>query len=135
MTKEEKNKRELLLRDFCARVPYRVMALVENVFLEPEDVEIEAVTAHQEAKLDGYNFTVDIHDLKPYLRSGSSMTEEEVKEFVSLDKTLFCTLAPGMFREIANPEQIDWLNAHHIDYRGLIPMGLAIEAPDGMYLN
>ena len=28
---------------------------------------------------------------------------------------------------------LDWLNEHHFDYRGLIPMGLAIEAPEGMY--
>jgi hypothetical protein len=28
---------------------------------------------------------------------------------------------------------IDWLNAHHFDYRGLIEKGLAIEAPSGMY--
>jgi hypothetical protein len=28
---------------------------------------------------------------------------------------------------------IDWLNAHHFDYRGLIDKGLAIEAPEGMY--
>lgn len=28
---------------------------------------------------------------------------------------------------------IDWLNAHHFDYRGLIPMGLAFEAKEGMY--
>jgi hypothetical protein len=28
---------------------------------------------------------------------------------------------------------IDWLNAHHFDYRGLIEKGLALEAPKGMY--
>lgn len=27
----------------------------------------------------------------------------------------------------------DWLNEHHFDYRGLIPMGLALEALEGMY--
>ena len=30
-------------------------------------------------------------------------------------------------------EFIDWLNENHFDYRGLIPMGLALEAPEGMY--
>lgn len=29
--------------------------------------------------------------------------------------------------------EIDWLNAHHFDYRGLIQKGLALEAPEGMY--
>ena len=28
---------------------------------------------------------------------------------------------------------IDWLNAHHFDYRGLIEKGLALEAPEDMY--
>jgi len=27
----------------------------------------------------------------------------------------------------------EWLNAHHFDYRGLIPMGLALESTEGMY--
>jgi hypothetical protein len=27
----------------------------------------------------------------------------------------------------------DWLNKKMFDYRGLIPMGLALEAPEGMY--
>jgi hypothetical protein len=30
-------------------------------------------------------------------------------------------------------DMYDWFNAHHFDYRGLIPMGLAFEAPEGMY--
>lgn len=28
------------------------------------------------------------------------------------------------------PRLIDWLNKHHFDYRGLIPMGLAIEVTE-----
>lgn len=28
---------------------------------------------------------------------------------------------------------IDWLNKKQFDYRDLIPMGLAISAPEGMY--
>ena len=30
-------------------------------------------------------------------------------------------------------DSIDWLNAHHFDFRGLIEKGLALEAPKGMY--
>lgn len=30
-------------------------------------------------------------------------------------------------------KSVDWLNAHHFDYRGLIERGLALEAPKGMY--
>ena len=29
----------------------------------------------------------------------------------------------------------DWLNAHHFDYRDLIPIGLALPATEGMYNN
>ena len=30
-------------------------------------------------------------------------------------------------------EIVDWLNKHHFDYRGLIEIGLALEAPEDMY--
>ena len=30
-------------------------------------------------------------------------------------------------------EYVDWLTAHHFDYRGLIEKGLALEAPEDMY--
>lgn len=31
--------------------------------------------------------------------------------------------------------QLDFLNEHHFDYKGLIEKGLAIEAPANMYNN
>ena len=30
-------------------------------------------------------------------------------------------------------ELVDWINAHHFDYRGLIEKGLALEASKDMY--
>ena len=65
--------------------------------------------------------------IKPYLRSMSSMTEEEVDEFTQFD-----VYANGEYI-MPNYEVIDWLNAHHFDYRGLIKKDLALEAPKGMY--
>jgi hypothetical protein len=68
----------------------------------------------------------------------SSMTEEEKKEYYNLCDTAevgfyeFGELATG-FNNYDTVESIDYLNAHHFDYRGLIPKGLAIEAPEGMY--
>ena len=136
MNKQDK---QLLLKALCGYIPYRVQALVENVFSEPEDVEIEAVTSHQEAKLDGYNFTVDIQNLKPYLRSMESMTEKEKKErkFFITEFEYDDYWHPGKYADYVGvgelDDYIDWLNEHHFDYHGLIEKDLALPAPDGMY--
>ena len=58
----------------------------------------------------------------PFLRPISSMTEEERKEYKHL--VAFSGSSDGA----AN--FIDWLNAHHFDYRGLIEKGLAIEVTE-----
>ena len=72
-------------------------------------------------------------DFKPYLRPMSSLTEEE-KEYI---KRRFCYENWTDFNDFFNHYQIDvedsyifidWLNAHHFDYRGLIEEGLAIDA-------
>ena len=62
-------------------------------------------------------------EVLPYLRPLSSMTEEESKEF-GLLQTDFYT--DGFLYPIAAVNLIDWLNAHHFDYRCLIEKGLAI---------
>lgn len=62
----------------------------------------------------------------PYLRHMDSMTPEELLEVTAIFKSGLDTLDEFV-------EYIDWLNKKHFDYRGLIKMGLAIEAPEEMY--
>ena len=88
-----------------------------------------------------HNFEIDI--VKPYLRPMSSMTEEERKELYanfSIENIgekyvdfgeFMCEGSPIIIKNIYG--LLDFLNAHHFDYRGLIEKGLALPAPDGMY--
>lgn len=111
MTQEEK---QLLLRDLCARLPY-------GVKFQGEDSNVYT--------LDAANyFALQVEDVvfKPYLRPMSSMTPDERFEYDELNH--FYTKGLTF-----NVDEIDWLIAHHFDYRGLIPKGLAIESPEGMY--
>jgi len=123
MTQEDK---ELLLRDLCARLPYRT--IVRSFIRESGENDEILNCAHI------INFYA--YDCKPYLRPMSSMTEEEKKEFNSLINSVEerCINAYGKGGyTLAFIEVNDWLNAHHFDYRGLIERGLAIEAPNDMY--
>ena len=73
----------------------------------------------------------------------SSMTEEERKEIGDMLKNN--RISPfgkindkgcdDLFLSCANGAMIviDWLNAYHFDYRGLIEKEIAIEATEGMY--
>ena len=73
---------------------------------------------------EGYEHICFLERTLPYLRPMSSMTEEERKEYQAFFN----------YDGVEYPEEyIDWLNAHHFDYRGLIEKGLALEAPEGMY--
>ena len=120
MKQEDK---ELLLKDICARLPYGVYCYL-------------SICTHTPYKLYAVfnkNYTRDIFDfetlrinpdiikVKPYLRPMSSMTDEEHEE---------------LMKYIGNTQNvIDFYNSHHLDYRGLIPKCLALEAPEGMYNN
>ena len=78
----------------------------------------------------------DISFIKPYLRPMSSMTEEQQKEVNIFDDMDIDILKENLERNHRNKTNIptatynyiDWLNAHHFDYRGLIEKGLAIDA-------
>ena len=72
----------------------------------------------------------------------SSMTDDELVAFLKIRGMNLSHDKLQVFRKndfmIANTlssysRSIDWLNKNMFDYRGLIPLGLAIEAPSDMY--
>lgn len=123
MRREDK---ELLLKDLCSRLPYGVMCKFTDTFdgcevdnvLQPDDIsDMFRHRSHCDSR---------IH-VKPYLRPMSSMTKEEYNEVGDLLKAEDPSLN---LNEVMATIEIDWLNAHHFDYRGLIPKGLAIEVTE-----
>lgn len=131
MTQEDK---DLLLRDLCARLPYGVIGAVPHYDEDGEKALLQGkITGFNEGQIKfeylpdctddigAYNW-FDIDLAKLYLRPMSSMTEEEQLEL---------SVVPIYARMLDNATaQIDWLNAHHFDYRGLIEKGLAIEVTE-----
>ena len=119
MTQEDK---ELLLKDLCARLPYGVKC---NALLKQIDGSLKSTFGTFKGYNNGYATVgqnlVDIETVRPYLRPMSSMTKEERKIYAKL---LFADLG-GVYEDYY--KALDYLNAHHFDYRGLIERGLAIE--------
>lgn len=135
MTKEEK---ELLLKDLLGRALYgvkvnyrgNIFILGYNLYLNNGDVAFENYPMLYSLE--------KIESVKPYLRPMSSMTEEEKNEY-----KMFIDYSYNDFTSESHPcvftdnieNYINWLNKNMFDYRGLIPMGLALEASEGMYKN
>ena len=122
--------KQLLLKDLCARQPWGVKVQYNNKVYTIDYVSTE----YEEVKLNILdNYTVGISDIKPYLRPMSSMTEEEKKEYYETMDKYTHRLYPNSADFSEHTEYswtidtFDFLNAHHLDYRGLLPMGLAIE--------
>ena len=141
LVKYEDESRLLLLKDLCARLPYGVKYCRESWNYE-WDQEMSVVETLEDIDKDGYINDTKVYkvwDIKPYLRQMSSMTEKE-KEYI---KNRWCYNdwdidgPSSLWREKIDVEDaegiIDYFNEHHFDYRGLIPIGLALEAPEGMY--
>ena len=134
MTQEEK---QLLLKDLCGRLQYKVKLGFENsnLILVPKEFNIYTMklsTNQIYPKFDNMviGHIYNVWDYRPYLRPMSSMTEDEKLDYIAL----------GDIKRYTNPqyaylisEQLDYLYALYFDYRGLIPMGFALEAPKDMY--
>lgn len=123
MVQEDK---ALLLKDLCARLPYGIKCEYDNLryggVFKVTDIEyngyISGVIDNKRCWTVFYPL-----ELKPYLFPLSSMTEEQSKVYHELIKGMFGTSALINFEVLT-----DFFNSNHLDYRGLIKMGLAIDA-------
>lgn len=125
------NEKDLLLKDLCARLPYGVKGLVTfngnpSTPKIQEDRTIDGKLYDRFAKFQESWYDNVI--IKPYLFPLSSMTEEQKKEF-----NLYIASVPYYGDNIhihyySVESLIEFYNKYHLDWRGLIPMGLAIDA-------
>ena len=128
--------KQLLIKDLCARLPYGIKC--KGFVYDNEGNKIERINTieciipqkglYKYTETDAYH---NISRIKPYLRPMSSMTEEEDKEWQYYKNAIVESCDEKLGYKIGALHS--WFNSHHFDYRGLIPMGLALKALKDMY--
>jgi hypothetical protein len=121
----ERELKDLLIKDITARLSYGVKCKI----LETNETKILASVNYDrdntlfdfwedERKIQ-YDYQLYLSEFKPYLYPLSSMTEEQRNEYHEL---------------LYNPKHgididyFDWCHKNHLDCRGLIEKGLALDA-------
>lgn len=114
---EEKDKLKLLKRELKERLPYgvKVQIIDDNDCVMVGRLDKETL-----------NF-VGKWDIKPYLRSIGTMTDNEKREYWECYHE--DTTKPSPSFEKSN----EYLKKRMFDYNGLIPAGIALEAPKDLY--
>lgn len=135
--------KDLLLKDLCARLPYGVMAKfgdsnpskITNI-TQCIDSDSNSWFIESEGESDGMMCEID--NVKPYLFPISSMTEEQYNEMQTISgkdcmehmeiEKEWRNNSPFTHLPLYQHRVIEFFHKYHFDYRGLIPMGLAIDA-------
>lgn len=132
----ETKDKDLLLKDLCARLPYGVKVLVDNKHW----CDFNGHTPSEITFDNSYRLLfvgTQLGYVKPYLFPLSSMTEEQQEEFDRIYAEDMQVVADNLKNRLngqsyemnlGHYRHIDWLNANHFDYRGLIEKSLAIDA-------
>lgn len=134
--------KQLLLQVLSAMLPYGVVLQLSLWEEKTTDCRLTGIDE------DGY-LTADVpadcafsvEDVKPYLRPMSSMTEEEKGELKKLSNEYLedwtnsqTSIDKWKLDAKISYKRSVFYNSHYLDWNGLIELGLALEAPEGMYL-
>jgi hypothetical protein len=119
---KQENK-EILLRDLCARLPYGVIVNVKGFDYDYNDKLTQIYKGVGCSIQVTSNIPYDIEQVKPYLFPLSSIDDVIRGELVGIKVSVY---ESGIVE--SSPRLIDFYNKYHIDYRGLIEKGLAIDA-------
>ena len=136
MKQEDK---EILIRDLCGRLPYGVKAYIKNwskldrkyyegvYTVESIDPSLNNIFADSERSSVEIIVGYDDYEIKPYLFPLSSMTQKEWEDYQKI--RMIDWVHGDINGTFINAGLIvDWLNAHHFDYRGLIEKSIALDA-------
>jgi hypothetical protein len=115
----KQNEKDLLVKDLCARLPYGVKV---EIYKDEPPYKLKGYDGKDFLSDSGWDYLIE--QCKPYLFPISSMTDEQKKEYAHI---LVYTSSVEMI-QITGESTYDWLNKNMFDWRGLIPMGLAIDA-------
>lgn len=108
---------DLLLKDLCGRLPYGVKCIVKSDGYVGVISSIESqygVVTFDDGRQE------EICDIKPCLYPLSSMTSKQKAEL-----SMLVVGVEDIFKSFLI--EVEFYHKHHIDYRGLIPKGLAID--------
>jgi len=126
---------DLLKKEISARIKYGLKVYDGNLTSEP--IIVLGIDYSKQEGDGVYLLTnvasVEISQVKPYLRPLSEMTDSEWTE---LDEAIMEAGGIGYnhkYNDTTSIVYIDFMLKHHFDYRGLIDMGLAIKASKEMY--
>ena len=135
MTQEEKM---LLIKDLSSRLPYAVIVEHTSGFRGTlHDITIHHMYDNNDNVYDAICYTdffgdeddVYIEYFKPYLFPLSSITTKQRYELHDLIHNLNVLAINGEIGDwIVSSSEIDFYNKYYLDYRGLIQLGLAIDA-------
>lgn len=116
----EKEHKDLVITDLCGRLPHKV--IVEFVSYKGEEKPWIGELSCKD--LDCFIHDVGFVEIKPYLFPISSMTAEQRREYTHIANMYGNLVAT----QLAGTTIQDWFDKNHLDYRGLIPKGLAKDA-------
>jgi hypothetical protein len=144
------NQEKLLLKDLSSRLPYGVKLQVSSwddekmEYVDKVDT-LYSISSDNHVRTSSEDRDFYIDEVKPYLFPMSRMTKEQLEELEELCdmytpdddynpyaylgiKVLYKHVLDDGYTFKFKTDVIDWFNKNHIDYRGLIDMGLAIDA-------